>query len=220
MLIPYDVSTDPSLKGEMEEFERKIREVHANPNRWAKYGVEYKKDPNASTVLHYILTPAEFIEKKGMKGLSYYDPKTVEIRINYDNWMGKSKGNVNWFKSVDEYRTYVINHETGHYIWDMHGAHGNAHLINKRDKKGPCPVMIQQTKGREHCEPYDPNPYPIEDDMFVFSSMSGGGYEKKINIVLIIIVMIVLMFIFFGNYSYYIDVVVSTLNIMRKNKIM
>ena len=69
----------------------------------------------------------------------------VDVVLNAWRWANGSKG----YRSLREYRQYVINHEVGHALGFSHvgcPAHG-----------GLAPVMMQQTLGLKGCRP---NPWP------------------------------------------------------------
>ncbi len=87
------------------------------------------------------------------KYLNAYAPLERTIYINSLVWYGHSP----FLKKVplDAYRTYIINHETGHFL-------GKGHLNGLRKKWAP--VMMQQTLGTFGSQYF--NPYPTLDDIY------------------------------------------------------
>jgi hypothetical protein len=56
--------------------------------------------------------------------------------------------------TLNDYQTYVINHETGHFL-------GKGHLKHDNFSGGLVPVMVQQTLGFGDCYP---NNLPLKAD--------------------------------------------------------
>ena len=69
------------------------------------------------------------------------------VIINEDRWRG---GSDPWSGPLSDYRTMVINHETGHWL-------GFGHAWCPGPGR-PAPVMMQQSKGTAGCSP---NPWPL-----------------------------------------------------------
>lgn len=68
------------------------------------------------------------------------------VNLNGARW---ETGVPDYGSDLDGYRTYLINHEVGHYL-------GRGH-VRCPDPGRPAPVMMQQTKGLEGCAR---NPWP------------------------------------------------------------
>lgn len=74
---------------------------------------------------------------------------SADVVINADRW---SYG-VPWFSSLEDYRSYLVNHEVGHFLGRDHEQCGGKGL--------KAPVMMQQSKGLGDCVA---NPWPTEDN--------------------------------------------------------
>lgn len=66
--------------------------------------------------------------------------------LNFARW----KAGAPAYRSLDRYRTYMINHEVGHLLGRGHAYCSGAGALS--------PVMVQQTKGVAPCRP---NPWPL-----------------------------------------------------------
>ena len=73
---------------------------------------------------------------------------SADVVLNADRW---SYG-VPWFRSLDDYRGYLVNHEVGHFLGRDHEQCGGKGL--------KAPVMMQQSKGLGGCVA---NPWPTQD---------------------------------------------------------
>ncbi|HEY3238625.1 MAG TPA: DUF3152 domain-containing protein [Acidimicrobiia bacterium] len=76
------------------------------------------------------------------------------VVINDDRW---TAGSEPWTGPLEEYRTMVVNHETGHWLRFGHAACG--------DSGQPAPVMMQQSKRTGACAP---NPWPLPSEREAF----------------------------------------------------
>ncbi|WP_420175518.1 DUF3152 domain-containing protein [Luteococcus sp. OSA5] len=70
------------------------------------------------------------------------------VLINTDRWLYMTPT----YQDLTQYRSYVINHEVGHYI-------GKGHVGCPAPGR-KAPVMMQQSKALDRCKP---NPWPVDD---------------------------------------------------------
>jgi hypothetical protein len=151
----YSIILYPNLELDIPETISKIKSVLHDSNGWIKFGysfIEVNEDAN------FIITiaPNRIIKRIcNFTGLSCADstnPKRKIIYLNLERWLNGSKKSK---LSLDKYKNYMINHETGHIL-------GKGHLKSKDFKPNTiCPIMVQQTKGIGHLKP---NCYPTIDD--------------------------------------------------------
>jgi len=92
----------------------------------------------------------------GLPGLSVtmmsYKPRLT--MFNYENWMRVPAAAPKEY-SLAQYRTYLILHECGHALGLGHPR------ASVRNSHGPCPVMVQQTRGIGHLQP---NIWPLDSE--------------------------------------------------------
>jgi hypothetical protein len=86
-------------------------------------------------------------------GVPYTSCRTTgRVVINMDRWRRSARPYTEAGVPLDIYRKYVVNHEVGHEL-------GHHHEGCPR-RKGPAPVMVQQTLTLQGCTPY---PWPRLD---------------------------------------------------------
>jgi hypothetical protein len=126
---------------------KKITSVLEDKRGWKRLGYNfYHKDKNPKFKIK-IVKEEKIIKACKFSGLSCADMSTNTIYINIKRWRNGSKRSK---LSLDDYRTYILNHEIGHLI-------GRDHVqCNKSGSK--VAVMVQQTLGISDCKP---NPWPL-----------------------------------------------------------
>ncbi|MGH9005162.1 MAG: DUF3152 domain-containing protein, partial [Acidimicrobiia bacterium] len=72
------------------------------------------------------------------------------VIINEDRW---TMGSEPWVGPLEEYRTMIVNHESGHWLDFRHASCPGSGQ--------PAPVMMQQSKGTGACSP---NPWPLPSE--------------------------------------------------------
>lgn len=100
--------------------------------------------------------------------LSCYSPSHSKVLINYSNWMGNSVISQENAMTLDQYRTYVINHEVGHALGMRHPAPVNPISIQCDASQAgkPGSVMMQMSKGTQFIYPCTPNCWPLDKEIY------------------------------------------------------
>ena len=127
------------------------RRVLKDARGWSKYGCTFIESEEKPDVIIRLLSAHEmnklYGKYKELRGLSVTNrgSKPMTIHIHRDNWDDPPETFIasNKFPSmsrIEQYRTYVINHEAGHTL-------GLDHPEEARKPDGGCKIMYQQTKG-------------------------------------------------------------------------
>jgi Protein of unknown function (DUF3152) len=149
-LITYAVSTDPATGVTREEVESLAAVVLADPRSWTPIKkVRFTRtDWSKARLRIRVLTPkatdrfcAPF-RTQSYKSCS----KNWNVAFNADRW---NVGSEYSGMPIDQYRIYLINHEIGHSLGEVHEECPGAGNV--------APVMLQQTIGLQGCTP---NPWP------------------------------------------------------------
>jgi len=129
----YTVLIEPGINRSLHSFKKRVKKTLDDSRSWCVHFVEDEKNPDFLIILS---KEATIRESCGFKGLSCADWSENIIYLNYNNWCkGSEKSGLN----LEDYRTYVINHEIGHIL----GLH--EHLKPKNGCR--VPVMNQSTRG-------------------------------------------------------------------------
>ncbi len=149
-VVTYAVSTDPDTGVMREEVESLAAQVLADPRSWTPIKkVRFARVAWSKARLRIrVLTPTATdrfcapFPTQSYKSCS----KNWDIAFNADRW---NVGSEYSGMRIDQYRIYLINHEIGHSLGEIHQPCSGAGQV--------APVMLQQTIGLEGCTP---NPWP------------------------------------------------------------
>jgi hypothetical protein len=151
--IESNVSVDPV------GFAAKIDRTLGDPRSWTASGqLRLQRVPAGSPSDFTIYLATERTSTRmcaagGTDTGGYTSCRTAgHVIINLDRWYLSVPGYVDTHVPLDTYRTYVINHETGHQL-------GYGHELCPGSGR-PAPVMQQQTLGLHGCVA---NPWPYLD---------------------------------------------------------
>lgn len=150
----YRVQVETSVKLNADEVARKIQATLDDPRGWASYGknnFELVTAEGDGVLTFYLVSPGTAqklcqpadIEKKWNCRVGN------KVVLNSDRWMYMTP----IYDDIEEYRSYMINHEVGHYIGQGH--------VSCPKKGGLAPVMMQQSIDLGGCRP---NAWPKTSD--------------------------------------------------------
>lgn len=147
MYLLYNISFNKNLKVNRGAIIKKVKSVLQDRRGWRKLGYEFGYDTQFGQ-FSIIFVSSNYVRSMcGFRGLSCADMSKNVIYINIDRWRyGSAESKLN----LDDYRTYIINHEVGHLLGREHQTCTGG---------GKVPVMVQQTLGINNCRP---NPWPLD----------------------------------------------------------
>lgn len=127
-----------------------IQSILCDPRSW---GVVFKQVPEFTdpreVAIEITKSPNYKIKAlfpfESLYNLSVTDSRASPIKIYFseENW---NSGANSGYTNIQEYRTYVVNHEFGHAL-----GHGHAKCPRPG---GPAHIMQQQSLGTGQCYPY------------------------------------------------------------------
>jgi len=155
-LFTYTIEVDPELDVDLGAFVDQVRTPLEDPDRgWTArgdYRLQWVADATVADVRVVLATPDvvdAFCARRGLhtNGIfSCWDGQRA--MLNHWRW---EHGAPAFGDDLATYRTYLVNHEVGHGL-------GLGHVRCRR-AGSPAPVMMQQTRTVERCEP-NGWPYP------------------------------------------------------------
>lgn len=131
----YKVSIEPRLDVSLLNFRKKISSVLNDPRSWPITFIDVSNTNHISDFQIILARDSTIKNICNFTFLSCADSITNIIYINVNRWKyGAVKSKLN----LNDYRTYVINHEVGHIL-------GLGHEKPIKNKKAP--IMNQHTLG-------------------------------------------------------------------------
>jgi hypothetical protein len=142
----YTIEVEPATGFNVDEVATLVRAALNDPRSWARTrSLEQVDDPRTARIRLLVGTPDTVDALCARAGL-----RTVGI---YSCWNGTFAALNGWrwevgangFTAIDDYRTYLVNHEFGHGL-------GYGH-VGCPSPGQMAPVMMQQSKGLDGCLP-------------------------------------------------------------------
>ena len=150
------------LEGVTDREKNEILDILNHPNGWSKFfpGFVFESTKKSPDVTITVVGEPDISAYCSIRNMSCSYLQDPLIYINKDRWDHGSRASR---LSVRDYRRYVIGHEIGHTL-------GFGHIRPYGTGRGPCPIMVQQTRGIGDHTPYC---FPIVDDF--------DAYEPSAN---------------------------------------
>ncbi|MEO3777091.1 DUF3152 domain-containing protein [Micromonospora sp. B11E3] len=162
----YRVAVENGVGQDADAFAATVDEVLGDPRSWIASGelrLQRVADRAADFTV-YLATPATSERMCALGGLTtdgYTSCRLPgQVIINLARWM---EAVPDYGAPLDVYRTYVVNHEVGHELGEVHQACPGP--------GAPAPVMQQQTYGLDGCVA---NPWPYLDGRRYEGEPVGG----------------------------------------------
>jgi hypothetical protein len=158
----YSIAQRGAIHADMRAFTSFVSSVYADPRGWSHGGhIAFRQVPTGGNFTVWLASADEmrsFSEDCSPK----WDCRVGrDVIINQTRWL---EGSPLWHGPLADYRTMILNHETGHWL-------GLGHE--------PCPapsarapVMMQQSKGTGACVP---NPWPLAQEQDKVAQILAGA---------------------------------------------
>lgn len=165
-VLPYEVEVTDQVDTPLSEFRDKVVETLDDPRGWELGGtidLSYVDDGGVFTVV--LASPAEVEAAAPICSADWSCRVGDRALINEDRWNG---GTIGYPLPIDEYRSYVVNHEVGHWL-----------RIDHRECPGfdePAPVMMQQSKSIDAC---NPTVWPTPDEQRTVGEIRGVDVRRQ-----------------------------------------
>lgn len=160
------LTVDPECSGKVSQRQvsHVINTVLMDPRGWSSHGYKFAKISSQEGLAlrkkalkhrRYIFhvkvsTNGEISRNCGFSGLSCADMSINVIFINLDRWLYGAKASG---LSLDDYRSYLIQHEIGHLLGRNH--------TKCPTENYPRPIMVQATIANDTCKP---NIWPLSEE--------------------------------------------------------
>lgn len=154
--VTYTIATKGNVQADFNEFKAQVNETLNSPLGWSRLGVKFTAVESGGD-FHVWLTESSQVPSFSATGCDTVVSCTVgsNVIINETRWVNGSDSWNGAGGSLRDYRSMVVNHETGHWL-----GHGHEYCSGAGQ---PAPVMQQQTINMQGCIP---NPWPLASEMY------------------------------------------------------
>ena len=146
-LIEFSVEVDPDLSDELpnEELVAFVIDTLSDERSWTARGAGFRLVDSGGLFTITVATPSRVDQLCSPLRTNgrFSCARNGWVAINSDRWFGATDS---WPGDLETYQRYLINHEVGHYL--LGAGHDRCPGVGQ-----PAPVMMQQTKGLNGCEP-------------------------------------------------------------------
>jgi hypothetical protein len=146
-LHTYSVTVRGAVRADVETFRADVASTYADPRGWPRAHHRFREVPTGGAFTVVLARPAYLPRFAWFCSPAYSCQASRYVVINAARW---AHGSRFFTGSLDTYRRYVVDHETGHWL-------GLGHARCPRHG-APAPVMQQQSKGMQGCRP---NAWPL-----------------------------------------------------------
>lgn len=165
-VLPYEVAVTDAVDTPLTEFRDKVVETLDDPRGWELGGtidLRYSDDDGLFTVV--LASPAEVEAAAPICSSDWSCRVGDRALINEQRW---TDGTIGYPLPIDDYRSYVVNHEVGHWLG-----------VDHRDCPGfdePAPVMMQQSKSIGGC---NPTVWPVPEEQQALAAIRGVDVARQ-----------------------------------------
>lgn len=139
----------------LAEFENKLHQVYSDSRGWGLKGqISFKKVSSGCSFTAWLSEASQMSSFGAICDSDWSCRVGVNVVINFDRWRYASTAWNSAGGSLDDYRSMVINHETGHWLGFGHSNCGGAGQA--------APVMQQQSISLQGCAF---NPWPLASEI-------------------------------------------------------
>lgn len=159
----YCLATRGVEASHLSTLNAKLLSVYSDPRGWNLDGLVNLNRADTGCVMTVWLSAASQMSSFGAICDSDWSCRVgANVVINFDRWQGASAAWNAAGGSLDDYRSMVINHETGHWFGFYHANCGGAGQ--------PAPVMQQQSISLQGCAF---NPWPLASEKAALKAQLG-----------------------------------------------
>jgi hypothetical protein len=141
-IITYSVTTRGRVGADVGAFARHAAATYADRRGWSMGGTIQFRQVASGGSFTLVLAQSSQMSSFGPPCDSSWSCRSGRyVIINETRWQQGAPG---WALSLDSYRHYVVNHETGHWLGQGHATCSGSGAL--------APVMMQQSKSTTPCK--------------------------------------------------------------------